>query len=298
MLLCSISAPNAPISMAFEAILVSTPYTWFFLSGVFFAAAVSRMTRSPKGSDRHDAQKSRKWSLVSLGLFFAVVMAVAGVFIPGADKVQDIRILFLFGGTVCLVFAALRFKKAVGLPLGIALVLASVVGLLFFQSFTSFTGETGIATVRVLFANDKRMSLEVMPRNRQSIHVELAGEYFAPVVKIVIFDDLYIFLGSKTWYRFEGITSFSVVQQEEDLRFRQEDTDHYFSHASGISRTLYGFFERYEEKIPGVKSVRVEIDLKRVRQTITEGDSQALRPLERYSIRIQNDGGVQIIRDD
>ena len=49
----------------------------------------------------------------------------------------------------------------------------------------------------------------------------MEGQYFAPIVKVVIFDDFFVFLGAKTWYRFEGMTSFnqSLRQGNSDYRF-------------------------------------------------------------------------------
>jgi hypothetical protein len=284
--------------MAFEALIATMPYSTTVVSGFCVAAALSRATRGLRGGGGRDAQISRKWSLVSLGLFIAVVLAVSGVLAAGAEKMRDIRLLYLFGGAVCLAFPMFRFKKAIGLPLIFALIIATVLALLFFQSLAAFTGETEIAAARILFADGERMRLEVNVPKQPALQFDLEGEYFAPVVRVVIFDDMYVFLGYKTWYRLEGFTSFSVARDGKDFRFRQEDTDYYFAHPTGISRTLYAFFEQNEERIPGVKTVQVEIDLKKVRETDGGGESQKPSSLQRYSIRIQNDGGIQIVRED
>ena len=114
----------------------------------------------------------------------------------------------------------------------------------------------------------------------------MAGSYFAPVVKVVIFDDYFVFLGSRTWYRFTGLTSFAVQKGEAGQSFRQQDTDYYFPAPQGISEKLWSFYERHEARIPGVKSVQVEMDLKKARELAT------------YSLRIQNDGGLEIVELD
>ena len=111
-------------------------------------------------------------------------------------------------------------------------------------------------------------------------------------MKVIIFDDLYVFLGTKTWFRLVGLTSFRLEKNGGGFRFRQSDTDYYFEQSEGIQEWVYDMFERYENDIPGVKSVQVEIDLKKVQETedASEIDLQA------FSVRVQNDGGVQIVR--
>jgi hypothetical protein len=137
--------------------------------------------------------------------------------------------------------------------------------------------------VRVLSARDAQMTLEVLPEKGSSVIARMDGTYFAPIVKVVIFEDYFVFLGAKSWYRFEGITSFDTEKQQAGTVIRQQDTDHYFSAPAGIPEALWSFYERHEGSIPGVRSVQIEMDLKRARE------------LSVYSLRIQNDGGLEII---
>jgi len=64
---------------------------------------------------------------------------------------------------------------------------------------------------------------------------------------------------------------------------RQQDSDYYFPSPPGMTAKLWNLYERYDAGIPGVRTVQVEIDLKRARK------------LSVYSLRIQNDGGLQIL---
>jgi len=50
-----------------------------------------------------------------------------------------------------------------------------------------------------------------------------------------------------------------------------------------VSQRLWELFERNEGRIPGVRSVQVEMDLKKARELAT------------FSLRLQNDGGLQIV---
>ena len=106
--------------------------------------------------------------------------------------------------------------------------------------------------------------------------LSLKGDYFAPIVKVVIFDDLLVFLGAKTWYRFEGITSF-------DTNLRQQDTDYRFANPPGLSETMWSFFEANEARIPGVKTAQIEMTMKRAKD------------LSSFDVRVQNDGGVEVV---
>ena len=117
----------------------------------------------------------------------------------------------------------------------------------------------------------------------------MKGEYFAPVVKVIIFEDLAVFLGAKTWYRFLGMTSFAVEMKDNTPQFRQADTDYYFSSRHGLSESLYQVFERFENSLVGVKTVQVEMDLKRVFNSAQHAEPQ------RFELMIQNDGGLQIV---
>jgi hypothetical protein len=96
-------------------------------------------------------------------------------------------------------------------------------------------------------------------------------------------------LGAKTWYRFEGVTSFEMERTDAGVEIRQQDTSYYFPSPAGVTAKLWDLYERYDSRIPGVRTVQVEMDLKRVQ------DKPRGRELSLYSLRIQNDGGLQII---
>ena len=157
------------------------------------------------------------------------------------------------------------------------LVLAFAVSVgLFLRSVRAYTGETVIATVRVISAGNSIMNLELVPRGGDPAVLSMKGTYFAPIVKVVIFDDLLVFLGAKSWYRFEGLTSF-------DDNLRQQDTDYRFQGAPGMSDRVWSFFEANETRIPGVKTAQVEMTAKRAKD------------LSSFDVRVQNDGGVEVV---
>jgi hypothetical protein len=272
--------------MSYSATLLASPYTWLAASGLFLGAALQRATRLARprylGDDPRKARAS-KWLIFSLFLCLAVVAALGAVFVPGPFKFARPRFLYFYTACTALSFMALRFRKSVGALTLLLLLALAFTTALFLRSLNGFTGETEIGRVRVLSARDGRMELEIVAARGEPVIRPMTGSYFAPVVKVVIFDDLFVFLGAKSWYRFEGLTSFALQKTETGQSFRQQDTDYYFPEPEGVSQRLWELYERYETRIPGVRSVQVEIDLKKARE------------LASYSLRLQNDGGLQIL---
>jgi hypothetical protein len=269
--------------------MLTDPLPWAFLAAVFLGAAVSRATR--RTANRPDPHRAltRKWVLVCVWLSLGVLAAVGAVLVPGSE-----RLVRRVDGTIRLVepllpwvtlagfavaFFATRFRKSLGIPV-IVLALVAVIALgLFFQSVRAFTGEAEIATVKALTVADGKMRLEVQPQGRPSEMVDLDGDQFAPVVKVIIFDDLWVFLGARTWYRFVGLVSFTTRSGMPV----QSATAWALAKATGISEALWTRFEEYEDRIPGVKTVQTELVLKKARS------------LGSWSIRVQNDGGVEVV---
>jgi len=280
--------------MSYSAALVGSPYPWLAVSALFLGAALQRASRRARprflGDDLARARTS-KWLFFSLFLSLAVVAALGAIFVPGPNDLTRPRFLYFYAACTALAFLALRFRKSVGtVTLLLLLALVFTAGL-FVRTLTAFTGETEIGRVRVLAARDAQMSLEVTPARGEPVILPMAGTYFAPVVKVVIFDDLLVFLGARTWYRFEGLSSYS--QQKGDPVPRQE-TRYSFPGAPGMPQRLWELFERYENRIPGVRSVQIGMDLKKVRETAAK--VRPGRGLATYSLRLRNDGGLQIVQ--
>jgi hypothetical protein len=256
--------------------VVSSPFPWVLLVGLFVGAALARATTRAGVRGDPDRARARKWVFVCVLLSIAVALGLCAVFVPGPSKILDIRLAWAAGVAALLAFAALRFKKALGIPVTVLLLAAVILLGLFLQSIRAFTGETEIASIRVISAQSASMRLELISRDREPAILTMDGVYFAPIVKVVIFDDFLVFLGAKTWYRFEGINSF-------DEKLLAVKSTYRFPQPPGISERLWTLFEQYETRIPGVKTVQIELVTKRAREFAT------------YGIRIQNDGGVEIV---
>jgi hypothetical protein len=256
--------------------VTSSPLPWAIVAGLFAGGAVARAAMPTRHRRDPERARARKWVFACVLFSIAIILAVLGVFIPGPSKIVDIRLAWAAGIAAVAAFGALRFKKSLGIPVMVLLIAAVILFGLFIQSIHAFTGETEIASVRVIGVQSASLRLELVPRDREPILLTMAGAYFAPIVRVVIFDDLLVFLGAKTWYRFEGMTSF-------DENLRQGNTDYRFPNAPGISEQLWMLFEKNESRIPGVKTAQTEMVMKKGLEFTT------------YGIRVQNDGGVQIV---
>ncbi len=257
--------------------VLQTPLPWVIAGGLCAGAALSQATRRTRNKANPERAATRKWILACVLLSAAVIFGLLAVFVPGPSRILDPRLAWAGGIAATVAFFALRFRKALGIPI-VVLVIALVVAFgLFLQSIHAFTGETEIASVRAISTDSDSMRLEIIPRGSEPVLLTLQGTQFSPVVKVVIFSDLLVFLGAHTWYRFEGMTAF-------DDNVRQQGTVFLFSHPSGISEQLWELFEKYETRIPGVKTAQTELILKKAKEFAT------------YGIMVKNDGGVLIVQ--
>lgn len=263
--------------LPFLSPLLASPLPWVVLGGLFFGAALSRATRGIRSARDPERASTRKWVLVSLGFSLAVLSGLFAVFLPGPSRILSVSYAWAAGAAAVVAFAALRFRRAMGIPVVVLAVAVAALAALFLQSIRAFTGETEIASVRVVTVDDASMRLELVPRGEPPVLLTMKGTSFSPVVRVVIFSDTLVFLGARTWYRFEGLTSF-------DQNLRQQDTDFRLPRPPGVSERLWRLFEAHEAKIPGVKAVQTELIVKKAKEFAT------------YGIRVQNDGGVEVVQ--
>jgi hypothetical protein len=265
------------VPLAYIVPLMHSPLPAVILGGLFAGAALSTATRRTQHRKDPERAAARKWILACLSLSVAVIFGLLAVFLPGPARILDPSLAWAAGISMVAAFLALRFRKAMGFPI-LALVIALVVAIaLFLQGVHAYTGETEIASLRVIRVDSASMRLELVPRGGQPVLLSMKGSSFSPIVKVVIFNDLLVFLGARTWYRFEGVTSF-------DENLRQQDTDFRFTRPIGISERLWKLFEEYESKIPGVKTAQTDLIVKKAKEFAS------------YGVMVQNDGGVEVVQ--
>lgn len=254
------------------------------LTGILFGAAASRATMR-LGLGRDDVlfarARSRKWTAATVYAALGLIAGLLAVFLPGPANIVAVRWLSLLGLTTPLAFAAFRFKRSLGVLLAVVLVafVAAIVGLI--GSVRALTGESELATVRALSV-DEQMTLEVQVPNQSPELMEVPGTHFAPVVKVVIFDDVLVVLGARSWFRFEGILGFTIRAEDGSFDPRQVGDMRPVDASGGLANWLWEVAEQ-NEWFWGIKSAQIELDLKRARS------------LQTYQLLLQNDGGLQIV---
>ncbi len=267
--------------MGFEVFFTQSPVPMIVLAALFAGAGLHRATKSVKKAQ--DPEKAQNRKLVFACVYFSLCMAcgLLAIVLPGPARFASLLHLWVFLAGTAVFFLVFRFKKALMVPV---LVLSiGFIGsmLLFIQSITAFTGETEIAKVNVLSVKDSKMKLDLVQNARpMPVVLDMEGEYFAPVVRVIVFDDLLVFFGAKTWYRFVGMSSYA---REPGNEIAVQKDIVAFPHPNGISEALYAFFETNETIIPFIKTVQTDVIQKKARE------------LSSYSIRVQNDGGVEVI---
>ena len=148
------------------SLYAASPYFWFFFAALFFGVCISKISKPVKGKNEKDKENkiTRKWIIICIYLSIGILLVLAGLFIPGLEKITENpgALFFFFFILIIYFFLAFRFKIAIGLPSSIILILLVIFILLFLQSITAFTGETEIAQVKVHYAKDNVMTLEII----------------------------------------------------------------------------------------------------------------------------------------
>jgi hypothetical protein len=120
--------------------ILSSPFPWSILAGVFLGAAVVSLTRRTRHRKDSERARTRKWVAVCVLVSIAVVFGLLAVFIPGPGKIMDVRFAWAAGAAVVVSFCALRFRKSLGIPVLVLLIAAGTFLGLFLRSIHAFTG--------------------------------------------------------------------------------------------------------------------------------------------------------------
>jgi hypothetical protein len=257
------------------------PHLWVLAAGMCAGGALSSLTRRPSRARDPEKARERKGFAAVLAVTLSVIFILCAVFIPGPEKILDTSLLILFLIATAVCFLAFRFRKAAGLPILLlagGLVLAVV---LFFQAVTAFTGETEVGLLRVKETDGRTINFSLTDASGATGSYLMPGTMLGVEMKEIIFDDLFVFFGVKTAYRFLGIKSATINAGSE---MTQELRAVELPRPRGISEALYRLVEANTGIIPGVKTAQTQITYIRV------------KPGAVYSIRVQHDSGTEIMQ--
>ncbi len=97
--------------MSSSSVLVYSPFFWSACAGLSLGYAIvrgARRVRRQKGGAR---LRALKWAKVSVAMSAAVGCALAGVFIPGPERMLDIRLLYMLAGAIVVSVPVFFFPK-------------------------------------------------------------------------------------------------------------------------------------------------------------------------------------------
>ncbi|MEW5817039.1 MAG: hypothetical protein AB1798_16790, partial [Spirochaetota bacterium] len=181
----------------------SNPYFWIFLSAIFFGAATGKSTVSCKKKENSEKAKTIKWTLVYLYLSLSIIFVLAAVFIPGAHRFKDIRLLYFFAAISLLFALGFRFKKTCGIIL-IILLFGLFIGKLFILQGWSCLKTTGeVMSFRLLAKHDGVMKLEITDPKNDSIFINVEGDTFTPAFHVLRLESYYFFVEGHLLYSFD-----------------------------------------------------------------------------------------------
>lgn len=230
-----------------------SPFFWALLSAIFFGAAISRITRLSSRAPDAERARTMKWTVASISASVSVLLALAGLFISGPEKILDLRILYLFGGTVIVSALALRFKRSCGLPVLLVVMLSVFFFIIALSHWEEYESGEAVARFRVLSKREDRLSIEYLADEQESFFFELAGHKIRPVISLIEAEDYYFFAYRPRGYRvlqFDGLSS----DQELDTYPVAIDTK-----TASISKA-FGGLDTWIAYLPGWKIERVELD--------------------------------------
>ncbi len=111
--------------MGCDGIFAYTPFFWAACSGLCIGYAIVRIVKKTGTQSRKTRAKAIKWTKVSLAMTISVICALAGVFIPGPEKILDIRLVYMLTGAIVISAPAFVFPR-IGLPILVLIVVAFI----------------------------------------------------------------------------------------------------------------------------------------------------------------------------
>ena len=199
--------------MSYLGFLARHPHFWGLVVGFCVGGMVASATRLPSRSANPRRARSRKISIVSLWASVAVAASAASL-ILAPDLSVLARTNLIFASIVVVVaFLALRFPKAVGIPVIVTAGVLVTAGASMIREWQPVRVPVAVAAITVLSIDDERIAVEVGPPldpggDTEIVHVDPpALRAFAVVVDA---SDWLFLLGAPRFAVFLGLTPMSA----------------------------------------------------------------------------------------
>lgn len=225
--------------------LLTTPYAWITLAGVFVGAAGSRATTSIRRANNTRTARSAKWAAVYVSLAFAVVAATLAVFVPEAERIKDVGVAYQFAGATVAAGLAFRFKLVAGVPVFLLIVAAVPATVLVRQTWSAYDPPQTVAAVRVLSIDERNATVEFIPGVDIEANVDDAlifdvpGRLLGVQASTLSLSPHLFFTGLRHGYRLEEIVG-------------DDNTGHEIVGSDGTEARVSAWIDANQNRLPGV----------------------------------------------
>ena len=204
----------------------------------------------------------------------AVIFFLLGLFLPGAAKILDKRLLYWFVGIVLIGALGFRFRKSIGLPL---LFLTSLVILFFLigtYPLTCFSNNDPVFTFEVLRSGESYVMVEKQNDDRKALHLEIPGTSASAELGMIHTEDYYFFMKNRHAYTAPKFNPSSGETGEPE------------SPQDRFSRSFLQWIAKNQDILPGIRF-----------ETLTS-EQKEIRLYKTYSIAITEMNGDFQLRID
>jgi hypothetical protein len=273
----------------------SSPTPWIAAAAGLTGAAVAIVTRRTVGRDDPEAARTRSWVIFAVLMSGAVAMWLLGVFVPGPVRIAHPKYIVFYLACSTVFAGAFRFPKTAGLLVVLLSIVGVTVGYLFSTALRPASVGLELGRVAVYARLDGSMDLEFRSPGRPPLYGRLSGDRLVPVVRSIVFDDLWPGLGSRSWYRLEGITACSASGQGGSSVVVWDSEPVLYERPAGVPELFYAFFEEHAARVPGVRVDRSE---RAVEEAVRRDSATVLgrvAELREYVVRLRAGAGFELL---
>lgn len=274
---------------------MSFPTPWITGAAILTGAAVAAVTRRVAGRDDPEGARARSWIVFAICMSGAVAAWLLGVFVPGPTRIAHVKYLFFYLACSAVFAMGFRFPRTAGLFLVIVGIIASTAGYLF--STALLPSSAGLELGRAASYSRRNGSLDVEFRapGRPPLYAAVSGDRLVPVVRSIVFDDLWPGLGWRSWYRLEGVTGCSVSGEGGTTAVVWDTDPALYDRPPGVPELFYAFFEVRSAAVPGVRVDRSEATVEAAVRKDSATELGRVTELREYVVRLLGGAGFEVV---
>lgn len=243
--------------MECSIVTFDTPYIWAVFSAVFLGAALSRMTMRPHPVYDPDRARSIKWALVCIYLTVTVGFAMLGIFVPGPEKIVDIRLLFFFIGATVFSFLGFRFKRLFGIVFAISLIIAFFLLYGFLGYWKCIPNNGVIGEFRAIREKDSAIEF-VTYFDQTPSFLTVEGKRVNVAALSLEIEEYYLLGTGSTFYQLYEITGTTEERPPGGMAPHEETGTIVPSYSSLQENKWYTFLSNFLLRLPGIAAQWIE----------------------------------------